>query len=369
MRIVHVILEAFDTPVSGADIRNHGLAEGLRALGPLRVIGASNLRGRDAPEVCPRTVLPLSAEAIAQALHEITDFAPDVVVLGGVGLLRLAEPLRRALPHARRIVDFHNVESLLLQEMDLAENPNAAARLAAGWRAAEDADRAIAAWGAALWCCSEADIARARSLGIATPAHVVPNAPPPWARPMPLRPARAPRLLFMAHLGYPPNIGAARMLIEGILPGLRASLPGAEAVVAGRDPAPDLLAAARGVAGLRLPADPGDPAPLYDRASVAVMPILEGGGTRIKVLEALRVGRPIVASAKAVEGHGLTPGLHYLPAETAPEFVAQILRLQADPARGEALIAAGRDWMVRHASAEALRDAIAAGLNEKPRPA
>ena len=185
---------------------------------------------------------------------------------------------------------------------------------------------------------------------------------------MPLPRAPAPRLLFMAHLGYPPNIHAARMLMHQILPVLRARLPGAEAVIAGREPTPELVASAQGAAGLRLLADPGDPAPLYDWASLAVMPILEGGGTRIKVLEALRVGRPIVASAKAVEGHGIMPEMHYLPAETPTEFIAQILRLQADPARAVALVGAGQDWMRAHASGAALHAAILAGLNENPRP-
>jgi glycosyltransferase involved in cell wall biosynthesis len=370
MRSVHLILEGFTRPVSGADIRNHALAEGLRAQGPVLVLAASALPGAPDPTGAPpRTVLPLGAEAIASAVQQVTRFAPDLIVLGGVGLLRLAGPLRHALPHACRIVDFHNVESLLLQEMDRAADPGAEARLGAEWRAAEAADRTVADWAEALWFCARADIARARRLGITTPAHVVPNAPPPWARPLPPPPAGPPRLLFMAHLGYPPNIHAARMLMHQILPGLRAALPGATALIAGREPPAALRAEASATPGLRLIADPPEAAPLYAETDLAVMPILEGGGTRIKLLEAFCVGRPVVASAKAVEGHGVSPGTHYLPAEAPAEFIAQIVQLHANPAQGAALVAAGRDWIGAHGSPAAIAAAIAAGLTEHPRPA
>lgn len=166
----------------------------------------------------------------------------------------------------------------------------------------------------------------------------------------------------MAHLGYPPNILAARMLMRAILPGLRAALPGASVLIAGRDPDAALRAEAAATPGLRLLADPPDPEPLYAHSDLAVMPILEGGGTRIKLLEAFCVGRPVVATAKAVEGHGLQPGRHYLRAETPEEFITQILRLQAEPGLGAALIAAGHDWIGAHGTPAAIAAAVAAAV-------
>jgi glycosyltransferase involved in cell wall biosynthesis len=81
------------------------------------------------------------------------------------------------------------------------------------------------------------------------------------------------------------------------------------------------------------------------------VPIFSGSGTRLKVLEALAYGRPLVASAKAVEGLAMTPEVHYLPAEDEAAFAAQLGRLAGDPAlrdelarRGRALVEAQYSW-------------------------
>jgi glycosyltransferase involved in cell wall biosynthesis len=73
-----------------------------------------------------------------------------------------------------------------------------------------------------------------------------------------------------------------------------------------------------------------------------VCPIRIGGGTRLKILDALSMGRPLVSTALGVSGIGLVEGTHYLRAETAKEFVTQISRLDRDPDLRAALGRNGR---------------------------
>lgn len=103
----------------------------------------------------------------------------------------------------------------------------------------------------------------------------------------------------------PANLHAARRPAQTLLPALRTVLPGA----AGDDRGARGLGPARApeTPGLRVIDNPADLRPLYAEASAVMLPIAEGGGTRLKVLEALAAGRPIIATDKAVEGLGLIP--------------------------------------------------------------
>jgi Glycosyltransferase len=80
---------------------------------------------------------------------------------------------------------------------------------------------------------------------------------------------------------------------------------------------------------------------LYERSYASIMPIFSGGGTRLKVLESFAYGRPVVSTAKGVEGLSARPDEHYLPAETGEQFAAQLNALR-DPRLVERLAAAGR---------------------------
>ncbi|HEY5014161.1 MAG TPA: glycosyltransferase, partial [Acidimicrobiia bacterium] len=73
-----------------------------------------------------------------------------------------------------------------------------------------------------------------------------------------------------------------------------------------------------------------------------VVPLRRGGGTRLKVLESLALGTPVVSTAKGVEGLDLVPGREVLVADTAEAFAATVIDLMEDPLRRDALATAGR---------------------------
>lgn len=159
-------------------------------------------------------------------------------------------------------------------------------------------------------------------------------------------------IVFAGTLGWYPNRDAVEFLLSDIWPALLARGANRRLVVVGRDPPP----AARAAAADRRVEVTGfvpDVRPYLRDASIYVCPMRVGGGTRLKILDALAMAKPLVSTAIGVEGLDLVEGQHYLRAETADDFVRQILRLESDTSLRERLGAAGRsvvearyDWRV-----------------------
>lgn len=310
----------------------------------------------------------VDADRIAAILSE----APDVVVVEGVALLGWARALREKLPAKTRIViDFHNVESALLEAQDRARLPGPLRALAPflfrrRWAEAKRLDREAIALADAIWTCSRQDEALVRSLaGRAVNAAVIPNPVPPWCGEFEAERGETveiPQILFVGHLGYPPNKAAVRRLAGSIMPGVLRRFPQARLTIAGRRPNARLKALVDKSPFVDLVGDPVDLAPLYRAADMVLLPLTEGGGSRIKVLEALAIGMPVVATAKAAEGLNLEPGRHYLAAETPRDFAAAVERLVREPELGERLREEGRAFVQAAHGEDAIARKVRAAL-------
>jgi glycosyltransferase involved in cell wall biosynthesis len=138
----------------------------------------------------------------------------------------------------------------------------------------------------------------------------------------------APLLLFVGSFDYPPNAQALRELLAEHLPALRAAVPGVRVrcIGSGLHGALAQLAAQPGV---EAPGHVRDLLAHYREASAVYLPIRSGGGTRIKVLEALALGRPVIGTAIAVEGLDLEPDRHYLSCETPAAGARALQRVAA----------------------------------------
>jgi glycosyltransferase involved in cell wall biosynthesis len=142
--------------------------------------------------------------------------------------------------------------------------------------------------------------------------------------------------VFVGTFRHPPNLAAADELIAEIAPRLRARLPQAAIRLVGADPPPELVdrAAAAGVETLGwvddLPA-------LLARSTAFLAPLRRGAGMRVKLLEAMAAGCPVVSTGLGMSGIAAPPGAGYLRAESVDEFVAAAVELAGNPAHGAAL--------------------------------
>lgn len=144
-------------------------------------------------------------------------------------------------------------------------------------------------------------------------------------------------MLFVGNFQHPPNSEGALWLTHMVWPLVLRERPQARLILAGRSPTPEIQALAG--PSIHVPGTLDNLRPLYGQASVFVAPIFWGSGIRIKLLEALASGIPIVSTSLAAEGLDLSRSA--MMAETAPEFAAAILRLLNDRQLRERLGKAG----------------------------
>jgi glycosyltransferase involved in cell wall biosynthesis len=171
--------------------------------------------------------------------------------------------------------------------------------------------------------------------------RVVPNGVDTAAFPFDGRARPAARLVFGGNLGYFPNVDAAGWLARDVLPRIRTELPTAELCLVGARPARAVQALGT-AAGVTVTGAVPAMAPELAKATVAVIPLRGGSGLQNKVLEAMAVGTPVVATPLATAGLDVTPGEHLLVAEDAAGLAAATLALCRDPARARAMAHAAR---------------------------
>jgi glycosyltransferase involved in cell wall biosynthesis len=146
--------------------------------------------------------------------------------------------------------------------------------------------------------------------------------------------AGPPTILFTGALDYRPNVDAVRFVARRVLPAVRRQIPDACFVAVGHRPSRGLLREARRFpAPVTVAASVPDVRPYFEQATVFVAPLRLGRGVQNKVLEAMAMGVPVVASPLATEGLDVHAGEHLLVAETEAEFVDAVTVLLRDPQR------------------------------------
>jgi glycosyltransferase involved in cell wall biosynthesis len=152
---------------------------------------------------------------------------------------------------------------------------------------------------------------------------------------------RPAHLAFSGSMDWHPNEDAVRYFINDILPLVRAEVPAVTFSVVGRNPSPELGAAAA-AAGVEVTGTLDDIRPSIAEAALCVVPLRAGSGTRLKIFEALAMGKAVVSTTVGAEGLDIESGRHYVAADGARNFARAVIDLLNDPARRRALGAAGR---------------------------
>lgn len=343
MKIVQVVFENPTVNGTGGDLRNLAIAAALKSVGEVEVISVQDAQpeGRIYPKRKRSFIeLRLSSVLVDKIVQDVLRHSPDLVIVEGVLIADVME--RLVATGCPVILDMHNVESSLQQQIDRSKYGwRAWPKRAHRWRAARGADARLAMLASGVWVCSDTDAEQVVGLtdGRAR-IDIIPNPVPDWCFESPPRtaaPIGDPVALFVGHLGYRPNIEACKRLLTRIFPALHYNMPAARLTICGRSPHPDLRNLANHQAHVELIADPASLVSIYDQATAVLVPLSQGGGTRLKVLEAMARNVPVIASAKAVEGLNLVPGKTYLQAETDAEFVDAFQTITENPSLADDL--------------------------------
>lgn len=303
--------------------------------GRLSRLGAyARARRQGVPDAFARGIWPeLASVTAALAADEGTRVIAEGPI-AAAALLDLA---------ARRpaIYSAHNLESSFRHRLD-----DAGMSLAA----LERFERLLLERFAESWMVSPADIDGAAALAPGTALRLVPNVVDVAAiEPVPPR-ADERVVLFVADLSYEPNRGALAFLLEQAMPSLWKRAPEAELVVAGKgseaiEPSDERVRPSGFVPDLR---------DLYLAAGAVAVPLLEGGGSPLKFVEALAYRVPVAATPLAAAGLEVRAGEHYVEGAADGEGFAAALAKALDPAQGNPVAAAGRELAEREYSIEAL---------------
>ena len=157
-------------------------------------------------------------------------------------------------------------------------------------------------------------------------------------------PAAEPRVVFTGSMDWLPNIEGIEWLLREVWPTVLKRVPGASLKVIGRDPPAHLVRAATG-AGVQLTGFVDDVRPHVRGAAACVIPLLVGGGTRIKAYEAMAQGVPVVSTTIGMEGLPAEPERHFLLADRPDQFAASLVRVLTDRPLGSRLAADARRFV------------------------
>ena len=139
-------------------------------------------------------------------------------------------------------------------------------------------------------------------------------------------------IVFVGAMDWMPNIDGARWFTSEVLPLIRLKRPGAKLVLAGRSPVPELLALRGSDPLIEVTGTVPDVRPYLWNAAISIVPLRIGGGTRLKIYEAMAASVPVIATAIGAEGLAVTDGRDIAIADTPEHFAARCLALLDSPA-------------------------------------
>lgn len=314
------------------------------------------------------------AKTAAQELDAtLTEFQPDVVIIEEVWLYPYLSVVES---HKCQIIfDNPNVEASLWQQRHHAVQglkPKFKAKIQLNHLKSIESDFSRKA--NQVWVCSENDVSLIKEFyKKVSPIYVVPNginvAHYESVRSHEYSPKirlenTSQNLLFLGQLSYSPNTVAAELLINQIYPRLKELYPDSRLLLVGRSPTPFMLAAAEREPGIIVTGSVPDVRPYLAAANVMVVPLLQGGGTRLKIVEAFAAGCPVVSTAKGAEGINAKDGEHLLIRNEVEELVEGVCQLFCDPSLGEKLANSAYELVQAEYSWEAVARKVEQAIKE-----
>lgn len=242
-------------------------------------------------------------------------------------------PFRKHFPGTPASLGHHNIESHMLFRRGENES-NLAKRMyyrLEGERVRRYESRVAADFDLHI-TCSELDSARLRAVAPGVHAVAIPNGvDTEYFQPNGTQ-SKAPKLIFVGSLNWYPNVDAVRFLLQEVWPIAKKRQPELQLDIVGSAPPQSVLNLAAGLKDVRVHGFVDDVRPLIDAATLYVCPIRDGGGTKLKILDAFAMEKCVIAHPIACEGIDVTAGLNIQLAESAESFADAIDSLASDPA-------------------------------------
>lgn len=392
-------------PQQGASLRNYAILQGLARHHTITLLTFVEPNQRTDAEwlqplqkICVGGIhfVPMPARTSAQRLrHLLTSFQPDmadrlqtpvfagtlrhllstqsfkIVQIEGLELAAYLPIIRQISPQSQIVFDNHNAETALQHRAMITDLTQPRRWIAAGYSymqmkrlhrfeqwACRQAD--------AITCVSTSDQKALEQLAPDKPIAVIPNSldlnqyttPLPTNTPLPTY-----DLLFSGKMDYRPNVDAMLWFSREIWPKIRQALPQTTLAIVGQKPHPSLhplhhkpdITITGWVESVK---------PYFAGTTLFIMPLRLGSGTRLKLIEAMAMGKPIVSTPIGAEGFPVIHQEHLLLAETPNEFATAVLTLLTQPQRRQKLSQAARqfakqyDWQTVIPQFEAVYDQL-----------
>jgi polysaccharide biosynthesis protein PslH len=179
--------------------------------------------------------------------------------------------------------------------------------------------------------------------------------------------ANGPRLVFTGQMDYRPNVEAVESFAREVLPIIRQSHPTAEFLIVGRQPTAAVMALSS-LPGVTVTGAVDDVRTYLAAADLVVAPLRIARGIQNKVLEAMAMARPVLASTAAAEGIHATDGVHFCVAANPAEEARMATELLADAPRRAMMGHSARAHVHTHYGWQAALDPLEAALSSNPHP-
>lgn len=393
MRIVYLVRYAPLPHDSGARLRISGIWQALQDHGDVELIiigetppyairkqlfalGAKIFPSRREPSsfrrLCNRLLALIRGENVStnryfsdrrakRLVRYIRSRRPDCVILGDTFLGVFAPFLTGLAPHM--IIDTHNVESRLMSRIaKQSRNPLQKARFHFEAKQMARLEQSSLPLADQVWAVSRDDAEYYSDELRLSSSHIVPNVLD-IANYAPAKQVGAATVAFMGWFYHWPNIDAALRLMDYseklLARGVQHRL-----LLIGRSPSPAMLQKSAGSDHVTVTGEVPDIRPIVKRATVFAAPLSAGSGTKLKILEAMAMGLPVVTTAIGAEGLNIEQGRHAIVTDDEETFITAIADLLADPARASEIGRAGREFVESHFSMDTVRASISEALRD-----